>query len=145
MRDFGELRIGQTVEKTTAITSELIAEFARLTDDTNQVHLDDGYAASTFFGRRVAHGMISASLIAALIGSELPGAGSIYLSQNLEFKGPVYPGDEVTVRLEIFELIDDSKKVGLKTTVKNQNDKLVLDGTAWVLLRPPRPSVRKKS
>ena len=144
MRDFEEFEIGRFAEKTTAITSELIAQFASLTNDTNQVHLDDDYAASTFFGRRVAHGMISASLIAALIGSELPGPGSIYLSQNLEFKAPVFPGDEVTVRLEILEKMAESKKFKLKTTVRNQEGKIVLDGTAWVLLRRPRPSLGRK-
>ncbi|MDR2456717.1 MAG: MaoC family dehydratase [Deltaproteobacteria bacterium] len=144
MRDFEELQIGQTAQKTTAITSDLIAKFAVLTGDVNQVHLDDEYARDTFFGRRVAHGMISASLIAALIGSELPGAGSIYLSQNLEFKAPVFPGDEVTVALEILEKDQASKKVRLRTLARNQEDKVVIDGMAWVLLRPPRPSLSRK-
>jgi 3-hydroxybutyryl-CoA dehydratase len=144
VRDFEELQIGQTAQKTTAITSDLIAKFAVLTGDVNQVHLDDEYARDTFFGRRVAHGMISASLVAALIGSELPGAGSIYLSQNLEFKAPVFPGDEVTVTLEILEKDQASKKVRLRTLVRNQDDKVVIDGMAWVLLRPPRPSLSRK-
>ena len=142
MRDFDELRIGQAVERTTAITSELISAFAKLTDDTNPVHLDDDYAAGTFFGRRVAHGMITASLMAALIGSELPGPGSVYLSQSLEFKAPVFPGDVVTVRLEIEELDPAAKKVRLRTTARNQSGRAVIEGTGWVLLRPPRPSAR---
>jgi 3-hydroxybutyryl-CoA dehydratase len=143
MRDFDSIEVGRSAERTTAITSELIAGFAALTDDDNPVHLDDDYARGTFFGRRVAHGMISASLMAALIGSELPGSGTIYLSQNLEFKAPVFPGDEVTVRLEVLEKIAASKKIQLRTTARNQAGQLVIDGTAWVLLRTPRPSIKK--
>jgi 3-hydroxybutyryl-CoA dehydratase len=141
VRDFESLEIGQFAERTTTITSELIAGFASLTDDVNPVHLDDAYAAGTFFGRRVAHGMISASLLAALLGSELPGPGTIYLSQNLEFKNPVYPGDVVTVRVEVEEKQAPAKKIRLRTTAR-VGSKLVIDGTAWVLLRTPRPSIR---
>jgi 3-hydroxybutyryl-CoA dehydratase len=144
MRTFEDLAIGETAERTTAITDELVAKFAALTGDINRVHLDDDYAATTFFGRRIAHGMISACLIGTLIGTELPGDGTIYLTQNVDFKAPVYPGDEVTVRLEIVEKIPETKKARLKTVVHNQDGKLVLDGTAWVLLRPPKPPASGK-
>jgi acyl dehydratase len=143
VRDFAELRVGQSAERTTAVTAALIAAFAELTGDDNPVHLDEAYAANTFFGRAVAHGMISASLMAALMGTELPGPGTVYLSQNIEFKAPVFPGDEVTVRLEIEAIEPASKKVRLRTTARTRDGRQVIDGTAWVLLRPPRPSVRR--
>jgi 3-hydroxybutyryl-CoA dehydratase len=143
VRDFDSIEIGQSAERTTAITSDLIAGFADLTGDDNPVHLDDGYAAGTFFGRRVAHGMISASLLAALMGAELPGYGTIYLSQSLEFKAPVYPGDVVTARVSVLEKVAASRKVRLSTTASKADGQVVIDGTAWVMLRTARPSVRK--
>jgi 3-hydroxybutyryl-CoA dehydratase len=142
VRDFESLEIGLFAERSTAVTSELIAGFADTTGDTNPVHLDDDYAAGTFFGCRVAHGMIAASLIAALLGTELPGPGTIYLSQSLEFKAPVFPGDVVTVRVEIEEKVAAARKIRLGTTAR-VGDRLVVSGTAWVLLRLPRPSVAR--
>ncbi|MDR1655936.1 MAG: MaoC family dehydratase [Deltaproteobacteria bacterium] len=143
MRNFDEITIGQTAEKTTVITSELIEKFAEVTGDDNPVHLDDTYAANTFFGRRVAHGMIAASLQASLMGTVLPGHGTIYLSQKLEFKGPVYPQDSVTVKLEVLEKDESAKKIKLRTSAVKQDGVVVLDGVAEVLLRPPRPSLKQ--
>jgi hypothetical protein len=77
----------------TTITDEMIRSFAVLTGDNNPVHLDDTYAATTRFGRRIAHGMIAAGLISAMLANDLPGPGTVYLSQTLKFKAPVYPGD----------------------------------------------------
>ena len=145
MRDFDSIGIGDRAERTTAITAELVAGFADLTGDDNPVHLDEEYAKDTFFGRRVAHGMISASLIAALMGSELPGPGTIYLSQELRFMAPVFPGDVVTVALEVVEKVAASRKIRLTTTARKADGQIVIEGTAWVLLRTPRPSVRRQA
>ncbi|MDR2443312.1 MAG: MaoC family dehydratase [Deltaproteobacteria bacterium] len=143
MKNFDEISIGQMAEKTTVITADLIAKFAELTEDANPVHLDETYAKGTFFGRRVAHGMIAASLQSALLGSELPGPGTIYLSQNLEFKAPVFPEDVVTVKLCVLEKDESSKKIKIRTTTTKQDGQIVIDGTAVVLLRTPRPSAKK--
>jgi 3-hydroxybutyryl-CoA dehydratase len=139
MPRFEDISIGQLAEKTTTITKALVADFARVTKDDNPIHLDEEYAAKhSFFKRCVAHGMISATLISSLLGTELPGFGTIYLSQSLEFKAPVFPDDTVTVRLEVLEKQAASKKVKLKTTVTNQHGKTVIDGQCWVMQRLPR-------
>ncbi|MDR0355505.1 MAG: MaoC family dehydratase [Deltaproteobacteria bacterium] len=138
MPEFEEISVGQKAEKTTLVSKELISEFARVTLDDNPVHLDEAYAETgSYFKRCVAHGMIAASLVASLMGNELPGFGTIYLSQNLEFKRPVFPGDSVTVRLEVLEKKEASKRIRLATTVVNQHGKVVLDGEAWVMQRRP--------
>ncbi|MDR1677280.1 MAG: MaoC family dehydratase [Deltaproteobacteria bacterium] len=143
MPKFEDITIGQVAQKTTAITKEMIREFALVTGDDNPVHLDETFAATgSFFKRCVAHGMISASLIASLLGSELPGHGTIYVSQNFEFKAPVFPGDKVTVHLQVLEKDEKSKKIKLQTTVTNQDGILVIDGQCWVMQRLPKITSR---
>ncbi|MDR1545698.1 MAG: MaoC family dehydratase [Deltaproteobacteria bacterium] len=127
--------MGQAVEKTTIVTAELIEAFALATGDLNPVHLDEAYAARSFFRRRVAHGLLPASLAAALLGTELPGPGTIYLSQSLEFQNPVFPGDAITARVEVCEKVDESRKLKMRTTAVKQDGRPVLDGWAWVLAR----------
>ncbi|MDR1109287.1 MAG: MaoC family dehydratase [Deltaproteobacteria bacterium] len=139
MARFEDIYVGQAAERTTAVTRELVRHFAEVTGDDNPVHLDEDFAAAgSFFRRCVAHGMISASLVAALLGSELPGHGTIYLSQSLEFKAPVFPGDSVTVRLEVLEKEEKTMKIKLRTSVSNQAGKQVIDGHCWVMLRLPQ-------
>ena len=127
------LQVGDTVSRTTTITDEMIQAFADLTGDTNPVHLDDAYAAGTRFGRRIAHGMIAASLISATLANDLPGPGTVYLSQMLQFKAPVYPGDTITTTVEVKSARPDKPIVTLTTVCKNQNDVVVLEGEAVVL------------
>ncbi|MDR1297873.1 MAG: MaoC family dehydratase [Deltaproteobacteria bacterium] len=138
MPKFEDIFVGQKAVKTTLISKEMIARFAEVTLDDNPVHLDETYAAgNSFFKRCVAHGMISASLAASLMGTELPGHGTIYLGQSLKFKNPVFPGDEVTVRLEVLEKQEVSKRIRLSTVVVNQDGKVVVEGEATVMLRLP--------
>jgi 3-hydroxybutyryl-CoA dehydratase len=111
----------------------MVRLFADLTGDTNPVHLDDTYAAGTRFGRRIAHGMIAAGLISATLANDLPGAGTVYLSQTLQFKAPVYPGDSITTTVEVKSVRPDKPIVTLATVCKNQNDIVVLEGEAVVL------------
>ncbi|HEX6034248.1 MAG TPA: MaoC family dehydratase [Anaerolineales bacterium] len=124
---------GDKASRTTTITDEMIQLFANLTGDTNPVHLDDAYAAGTRFGRRIAHGMIAAGLISAALANELPGPGTVYLSQTLQFKAPVYPGDTITTTVEVKSVRTDKPVVTLATVCKNQNDLVVLEGEAVVL------------
>lgn len=123
---------GDKASRTTTITDEMIRLFADLTGDTNPVHLDEAYAAGTRFGRRIAHGMIAAGLISATLANDLPGPGTVYLSQTLQFKAPVYPGDTITTTVEVKTARPDKPILTLATTCKNQSDVLVLEGEAVV-------------
>jgi 3-hydroxybutyryl-CoA dehydratase len=125
---------GNTASRTTTITDEMIRAFAALTGDSNPVHLDDTYAAGTRFGRRIAHGMIAASLISAALANDLPGPGTVYLSQTLQFKAPVFPGDTITTTVEVKTVRPDKPIVTLITTCINQDNKVVLEGEAVVLV-----------
>jgi len=124
---------GDKASRTTTITDEMVRLFASLTGDTNPVHLDEAYAAGTRFGRRIAHGMIAAGLISATLANDLPGPGTVYLSQTLQFKSPVYPGDTITTTVEVKNARPDKPILTLATTCKNQSDVVVLEGEAVVL------------
>ena len=125
---------GDTASRTTTITDEMIRAFAELTGDANPVHLDDAYAAGTRFGRRIAHGMIAAGLISAALANDLPGPGTVYLSQTLQFKAPVFPGDTITTTVEVKTVRPDKPIVTLGTVCMNQDQKIVLEGEAVVLV-----------
>ena len=127
------LNVGDKASRTTTITDEMIRAFADLTGDSNPVHLDDAYAAGTRFGRRIAHGMIAAGLISATLADDLPGPGTVYLSQTLQFRAPFYPGDTITTTVTVKSLRPDKPIVTLVTTCKNQDDVVVLEGEAVVL------------
>jgi 3-hydroxybutyryl-CoA dehydratase len=128
------LKPGDKASRTQTISDEMIRAFADLTGDTNPVHLDDAYAAGTRFGRRIAHGMIAAGLISATLANDLPGPGTVYLSQTLQFKTPVYPGDTITATVEVKTVRPDKPIVALITTCTNQDNKMVLEGEAVVLV-----------
>ena len=129
------LNPGDTASRTTTITDEMIRLFADLSGDNNPVHLDDAYAQTTRFGRRIAHGMIAAGLISATLANDLPGPGTVYLSQTLQFKAPVFPGDTLTTTVEVKSVRPDKPIVTLTTFCKNQDDNIVLEGEAVVLVQ----------
>jgi 3-hydroxybutyryl-CoA dehydratase len=128
------LKVGDTASISRKITDEEIRAFAELTGDHNPVHLDEGFANKTRFGRRIAHGMLGASLISAVLGTELPGPGSIYLSQTLQFLGPVYMDDTVTARVTVQKVREDKSIVTLETVCENQRGETVIRGEAVVLV-----------
>ncbi len=128
------LQPGDKASRTTLISDDMIRTFANLTGDSNPVHLDDAYAAGTRFGRRIAHGMIAAGLISATLADDLPGPGTVYLSQTLQFKAPVYPGDTITTTVEVKSVRPDKPIVTLATVCTNQNNVVVLEGEAVVLV-----------
>ena len=128
------LKVGDTASLTRTVTDADIRAFAELTGDRNPIHLNDDFAATTRFGRRIAHGMFGASLISAVLGNELPGTGSIYLSQTLKFLAPVYLGDIVTARLTVTKIRDDKPIVTLETVCENQRGETLIKGEAVVLL-----------
>jgi 3-hydroxybutyryl-CoA dehydratase len=124
---------GAKATRTQTITDEMVRTFATLTGDTNPVHLDDTYAATTRFGKRIAHGMLAASLISAALANDLPGPGTVYLSQTLQFKAPVYLGDTITAVIEVKSAREDKPIATLITTCINQDNVTVLEGEAVVL------------
>src|SRR5258707_389482 len=119
-----------TTERT--ITDADIVRFAEVSGDRNPIHLDEEYAARSPFGRRVAHGFLTGSMISAMIGMDLPGPGSIYLGQTMKFLAPVAIGDTVTVSVEIIGVREDKRILTLRTDATNQDGVLVLTGEAVV-------------
>ena len=128
------LKVGDAAEMQKTIADEDVRAFAELTGDRNPVHLDEEYAATTRFGRRIAHGMLSASLISAVLANELPGRGTVYLSQTLRFTAPVFPGDTVTARVVVRAVREDKPVVTLETFCTNQRGERVVEGEAVVLV-----------
>jgi len=131
-----ELKVGQTARFSKTITETDIYLFAGVTGDLNPAHVDEAYAKKTFFKTRIAHGMLTASFISTVIGTMLPGPGSVYLSQEVRFLAPVKIGDTVSAVAEITEIRPEKKRVWLKTTCTNQDGTVVVDGQAVV--SPPR-------
>jgi 3-hydroxybutyryl-CoA dehydratase len=129
-----KLKVGDAAELSKTIADEDVRAFAELTGDRNPVHLDEEYAAATRFGRRVAHGMLGASLISAALANELPGRGTVYLSQTLRFTAPVFPGDTVTARVVVKAVREDKPVVTLETVCTNQRGERVVEGEAVVLV-----------
>lgn len=129
-------QLGDKASRTRTISDDMIRTFANLTGDCNPIHLDDAYATTTRFGRRIAHGMIGAGLISATIANDLPGPGSVYLSQTLQFKAPVFPGDTITATVEVRAIRPDKPIITLTTVCTNQDGTPVLEGEAVVLVSP---------
>lgn len=127
------IEIGQSASFSKTITESDISTFAGLTGDFNPIHINQQEAEQSIFGRRIAHGMLSASLISTVIGMYLPGKGAIYLGQNIQFKEPVDIGDTITAQVTVDEIINKEKGIiRLKTQCLNQKGVLVIDGDAVV-------------
>ena len=131
-RTFDELAIGDSACIERTLTRQDIQLFAILSGDANPQHLDPEFAASTRFHGVIAHGMWGGALISAVLGTRLPGPGTIYLGQNLKFKAPVKPGDTVHAKVTVKEVITDRRRVTLET-VCTVRDKVVIDGEATVM------------
>ena len=127
------LTIGQSASFTKRITENDINAFAEISGDFNPIHVDEEAAKKSMFGRKIAPGMLPASFISAVLGMYLPGEGTIYLSQNLQFLKPVDIGDEITAKVTVAEVINPDKGIyRLETACVNQKDELVIDGDAVV-------------
>jgi 3-hydroxybutyryl-CoA dehydratase len=134
-----ELRVGQSAMFGRTVTNADIVVFAGVSGDTNPIHLHDGFARTTRFGQRIAHGMLSGSYISTVIGTKLPGPGAVYISQTLNFMAPVIIGDTITAIATITAIDDKRRRVTLKTQCLN-GEKVVIDGEAVVLV-PRRDAV----
>ena len=131
-----ELKVGDTAEIQKTISETDVYLYAGITGDLNPAHLNEEYARGTFFKTRIAHGMLIAGLISTILGNKLPGPGTIYTHQSVDFLAPVRFGDTITARAEITELDFEKNRARLKTTCMNQEGKTVLDGEA--LVSPPK-------
>lgn len=127
--------VGAAASLTRVVEATDVEAFAQLTGDQNPVHLDEEYASQSRFGARIAHGALIAGYISAVLGTMLPGPGSIYLEQTSSFKAPVYIGDEITATVRVIKIREDKPIVTLETSCVNQHGKAVIEGTA-VLLCP---------
>jgi 3-hydroxybutyryl-CoA dehydratase len=130
----GRLEVGRSASLARTLSNADIEAFARLSGDTNPLHVDEEYAQATLFKGTIAHGMLTASLISALLGTRLPGPGSVYVSQSLKFKRPVRGGDEVEVKATVTAL-DLAKGLATLATVCKVRGKVVVEGEAVV--QPP--------
>ena len=128
-----ELKIGQTSSFSKTITETHVYLFAGITGDFNPAHINAQYAANTQFKERIAHGMLSASLISTILGTSLPGKGTIYLGPQVKFLSPVRLGDTITATVKVKELVKEKNRVILHTFCANQEGDLVVDGEATVL------------
>ena len=130
---FATLKVGDKDSISKTITADVVAKFADVSNDHNPLHLDEDFAKTTQFGQRIAHGMISAGLISAVHGTQLPGQGAVYMTQSLKFRRPVFYGDTLTAWAEVQEKIEDKKRVVLKNWVVNQKGETVVEGEALLL------------
>lgn len=131
---FSELSVGMSAQYSKTVREDEIAFFAKATGDVNPVHLDDDYAKTTIFGGRVAHGMLSAGFISALLGTRFPGPGTIYLEQTLKFHAPVRIGNTITIKATITRLIPEKRRVVMQTVCLDQQGKEIVSGEATVLV-----------
>ncbi len=138
---FDELSVGQSAEATHVVGAADIEAFAAVSGDVNPVHMDEAYARTTTFGGRIAHGMLAAAYISAVLGNQLPGPGAIYLSQSLRFRRPVKIGDPVTARVTVKSLDADKAHATFETACL-VSGKTVVDGEALIMV-PRRDAPRK--
>ncbi len=128
------IKIGDSFSKERLVTDELVRAFAEVSGDYNPIHLDEEFAKTTRFGRRVAHGMLSGAFISAVLGYELPEKKIIYVSQTLKFTAPVYIGDTVTTTATVTTIREDKNIVTMDTICMNQNGETVVKGESVVMV-----------
>jgi acyl dehydratase len=134
MPERNDFRVGEEATFTRTVTQSDVEAFAALTGDSNPVHLDEQYALSTPFNGRIAHGMLVAGFISRVLGTQLPGPGAIYVSQQMKFTTPVYPGDTITVRVQVTAWDDVRGRITLLTEVTNHKGATVVTGEAQLAM-----------
>jgi 3-hydroxybutyryl-CoA dehydratase len=135
-KSIDQMEIGDKASFTKTVTEADVVNYAGVTGDFNPAHINEEYAKKTMFKGRIAHGMLGAGFISAVLGTKLPGPGAIYISQDLQFTAPVKINDTVTATAEVIEKDEEKNKVTIKTTCKNQEEKVVIKGEA--VLMPPK-------
>jgi len=131
-----EINIGETASFTKTVTEYDVYSIAGVTGDFNPAHIDSEFASETSFGKRIAHGILSIGFISTVLGTLLPGPGSIYIHQSCDFKRPIFIGDTITSIVEVTKKDEERNRVWLHTYCKNQKQEIVVDGEA--IMMPPR-------
>ena len=126
-----ELTVGQRAERSLAVTPDKVAAYAEITGDRNPLHFDEEFASRTRFGRLVAHGGITTGVLHALVAEDMPGPGTVFLSQDWKFTAPVYIGDTITAAAEVLEVHPTKPVCRLGIRVTREGDETVLEGEAW--------------
>lgn len=134
-KSIDEIKLGDRAEVEKTISEADVYLYAGITGDFNPAHVNQVEAEKTMFKGRIAHGMLSAGLISAVLGTQLPGPGTIYLSQELKFLAPVRIGDTIKAEVEVMDRIVEKNRIKLRTCCYNQNGKMVIDGSAIVMPR----------
>lgn len=132
MADSKTLKIGDKTQFSKSISEEEVIMFAKISGDDNPIHLDEDYAANSIFKQKIVHGFLVGSLISAAIGKNLPGTGTIYLNQSMKFLAPVFINEVITAYIEVLDF-PKGNQVVLSTICKNQDQKIVIEGTALVI------------
>lgn len=135
-KTISELHVGLSAQMAKTVSESDVYLYAGITGDFNPAHINQAYSQETIFKGRIAHGMLSAGFISAVLGTQLPGPGTIYEQQTLNFKAPVALGDTITAVVEVIEIMSERKRVRLKTVCTNQIGTVVLEGEA--IVSPPR-------
>jgi acyl dehydratase len=134
-----KVTVGQTATRSMTLTAEHVDTFAGMTGDYNPLHFDEDFAAGTKFGRLVVQGGLTTGLLHALVAMDMPGPGTVFLSQNWRFTAPVYIGDTITAEAKIVSIHETKPVTELRVTVKRQDDTVVLEGEAWCYTFSPSP------
>lgn len=135
-KSINEITMGEKASFQKTITESDVYMYAGITGDLNPVHINDEHAKASMFKERIAHGMLTAGFISAVLGLQLPGPGTIYMSQSIRFTAPVRIGDTVKAEAEVIEIIEEKNRITLKTVCTNQRGEEVLVGQAMVM--PPK-------
>jgi acyl dehydratase len=136
------LRVGQRAERCQEVTARHVELYAEITGDRNPLHFDAGFAASTRFGALVAQGGIAAGMLNALVAMDLPGPGTVFMSQSLKYLAPTYLGDTLTAEVEVLSLKPDKPVCQLRATIRNQHGTTVLEGECWTYTLQPAEAER---
>jgi 3-hydroxybutyryl-CoA dehydratase len=126
------IRVGDRVTCTRCFGDTEVRDFATISGDYNPVHLDDAFAQNTIFGRRIIHGMLAATVFSALLGGELPGPGSIYLGQTLNFRHPMFLNEELLFVLEVTKIREDKPIISIRTLCENNAGRITIEGEATI-------------
>jgi acyl dehydratase len=132
---FDDITIGLTKEFSIEITESMVDNFAEFSGDYNELHMDEDYASTTSFGKRICHGMLLTSFFSRLVGMSIPGKNAVYFSQSINFQFPCFIGDLIIVRGEVTEKSESTHIITIKTTILNQDSKCLIDGIAKVIVQ----------
>lgn len=130
-----KFKVGDKASLRVTVTDKMIRDFAELSGDKNPVHLDDAFAKTTRFGRRIAHGMITGALISRALATELPGPGAVYLTQSLKFTAPVFVDEEITIELTVLNIREEKGFLTIETKALKADGKPAATGEALVMVQ----------